>query len=101
MNDLLKTLYPTETVLRELCGIDGLLPPSDRVRFRNILYAKKGKYKIGDVIEHDGKKEILKKFSSDYVNMVYFDIWETEEISKLEYEMRKIIKEHEENNAYW
>jgi hypothetical protein len=94
MNDLLKTLYPTETVLRELCGMDGLLPPSDRVRFRNILYAKKGKYKVGDVIDHNGRKEVLKKFSSDYIGLVYFDIWETKEISKLEYEMRKIIEEN-------
>jgi len=94
MNDLLKTLYPTETVLRELCGMDGLLPPSDRVRFRNILYAKKGKYKVGDVVDHNGRKEVLKKFSSDYIGLVYFDIWETKEISKLEYEMRKIIEEN-------
>jgi len=94
MSSLLKTLYPTETVLRELYGMDGLLPPSDRVRFRNILYAKKGKYKVGDVIDHNGRKEVLKKFSSDYIGLVYFDIWETKEISKLEYEMRKIIEEN-------
>ena len=59
----------------------------------NLFFAKKGLYKVGDVVERNGEKEILKKLSGvlTYIN---FDIWETKEISKLEYEMRKIIEEN-------
>jgi len=59
----------------------------------NLFFAKKGLYKVGDVVERNGEKEILKKLSGvlTYMN---FDIWRTEKISKLEYEMRRIIKEN-------
>jgi len=64
------------------------------IKIPKILYTPKGLYKKGDIIDHLNHKEILKNLSPNTETM-YFDVWETEEISKLEYEMRRIIKENE------
>ena len=94
----MKSKTPEEFIRAEIAinlsgEIDRIIAEGLGIKIPKILYTPKGLYKEGDVIDRLNHKEILKNPSCG-IKMEYFDAWETEEISKLEYEMRRIIKEN-------